>query len=76
MAVVTVAPALARVARFANLLELTLREQMALEGFETKNVTGRPMRAADFMASVEQLLGRAITPRKRGRKPKGEKGES
>lgn len=72
---VSVAAALERVARFADLLEPTLEELMALEGFETKSVNGRPMGGADFIASVEQRLGRAVTPAKRGRKPKGTKGE-
>ncbi|MBG0811160.1 hypothetical protein IY145_17485 [Methylosinus sp. H3A] len=73
---VDVAPALKRVARFADLSELTLQEQMALEGFETKSVNGRPMGAADFISSVERPLGRAVTPGKRGRKSKGAKGEN
>ncbi|WP_166144118.1 hypothetical protein [Methylosinus sp. RM1] len=63
-------------ARFADLSELTLQELMAFEGFETKSVNGRPMGAADFIASVEQPLGRAVTPGKRGGKPKGTKGEN
>lgn len=67
---VSVAPALARVGRFADLLELTLEEQMLLEGFETKSANGRPMGTPDFIASVERALGRAVTPGKRGRKPK------
>ncbi len=64
------APALARLRRFADLLQMTLEEQMLLEGFETKSANGRPMGTPDFIASVERALGRAVTPGKRGRKPK------
>lgn len=69
-ALVRVAPVLARVGRFADLLELTLEEQMPLEGFETKSGNGRPMGMPDCIASVERALGRPVTPGKRGRKPK------
>ena len=67
---VTVAPAMDRVARFKDLLELTFEEQMLLEGFETKSANGRPIGTADFIASVERALGRAVTPGRRGPKPK------
>ncbi len=67
---VSVAPALARVGRFAGLLELTLEEQMLLDGFETKSANGRPMGTPDFIAAVERTLGRRVTPAKRGPKPK------
>jgi hypothetical protein len=64
------------VARFAELLELTLEEQMQIEGFETKSANGRPMGTAEFIASVERMLGRAVTPGKRGRQPMGTKGDN
>lgn len=70
-----IVPAPEQVTRFADLLEPTFQELIAFEG-ETTSVSGRPMGAADFTASVEQRLGRAVTPAKRGRKPKGAKGDN
>lgn len=69
---VSVAPALARVGRFADLLELTLEEQMLLEGFETKSANGRPLGAPAFIDSVERAPGRKVTSGKRGPKAKRE----
>ena len=68
-ALVSVAPALERAPRFADLLELSLAEQMALEGFETKSANGRPLGTPDFVTAVERLLGRSLQPERRGRKP-------
>lgn len=67
---VSVAPALERVGRLADLLELTLEEQLLFDGFETKSANGRPTRTPDFIAAVERALGRTVTPAKRGPKPK------
>jgi putative transposase len=66
---VIVAPVLARVGRFADLLEPTLEERMRMEGFETKSANGRPMGTPAFIEAVERALGRKIAPAKRGPKP-------
>ena len=65
---VSVAPILGR-ACFADLMEMSRDEQAALAGFETSHANGRPLGAADFIASVEARLGRRVQPAKRGRKP-------
>ena len=52
-ALVEVGPALERAPRFADLLELSLDEQAALDGFETMSPNGRPLGGADFIAMVE-----------------------
>jgi len=70
-ALVKVAPLLARIDRFADLLadesEADVETFRALRAGE---MTGRPAGAADFIADLERRLGRVLTPRKRGRKPK------
>ena len=70
-ALVEVGPALERAPRFADLLELSLDEQAALDGFETLSPNGRPLGGQDFIAMVETKLGRKVRPAKRGRKPHG-----
>ena len=70
-ALVSVAPALERAPRFADLLDLPLAEQMALEGFETKSANGRPLGPPAFVAAVERMLGRSLAPGKPGPKPGG-----
>ena len=65
----SVAPALERAPRFAELLELSLAEQMALDGFETKSANGRPLGEPGFVAMVEARLGRSLTRGRAGRKP-------
>ena len=70
-ALVEVGPALERAPRFADLLELSLDEQAALDGFETLSPNGRPLGAQDFIAMVEMKLGHTVRPGKRGRKPHG-----
>ena len=67
-ALVGVGPAVERAARFADLLELSLDEQAALDGFEGLSLNGRPLGAEDF-ARVETKLGHSVRPGKRGRKP-------
>ena len=68
-ALVSVAPALQCAPRFADLLDLPLAEQMALEGFETKSANGRPLGPPEFVAMVESKLGRSLQPGRPGRKP-------
>jgi putative transposase len=70
-ALVAVGPALERVPRFADLLDLSRDEQGALDGFETRSPNGRPLGAADFIAAIEAKLGRTVRPGRRGRKPQG-----
>ena len=70
-ALVEVGPALERAPRFADLLDLSLDEQAALDGFETLSPNGRPLGAEAFIAMVETKLGRTVRPGKRGRKPHG-----
>ena len=69
-ALVQVGPALERALRFADLLDLSPAEQAALDRFETRGPNGRPPGGPDFIAAVEQKLGRTVRPGKRGRKPR------
>jgi putative transposase len=68
-ALVEVGPALERAPRFADLLELSLDEQAALDRFETLSPNGRPLGSQDFIAMVEMKLGRKVRLGKWGRKP-------
>jgi hypothetical protein len=72
-ALVQVGPALERAPRFADLLELSLDEQAALDGFDRRSPNGRPLGAPDFIAMVERKLGRNVRPSKRGRKPQSDR---
>ena len=72
---VQVRPVLALAPDFAGLLEMSLNEQMALDGFETRSVNGRPMGDAAFMARAEATLGRSLMPGKRGPKGRGMRGD-
>jgi putative transposase len=67
---VSVRPLLERAPRFADLIEGEADEAgyAALRGAEA---IGRPLGAPDFLAAIARQLGRAVTPRKRGRKPGG-----
>jgi hypothetical protein len=65
--------ALERAPRFADLLQLSLDEQAALDRFESLSPNGRPLGGQDFIAMVETKLGRKVRPGKRGRKPHGER---
>ena len=68
---VQVRPVLALAPDFAGLLDMSLGEQMALDGFETKSLNGRPMGNAAFIARAEVALGRSLMPGKRGPKRRG-----
>ena len=68
---VQVRPVLALAKDFAGLLDMSLGEQMALDGFETKSASGRPMGDAGFIAQAEARLGRSLVPGKRGPKGRG-----
>ena len=67
---VTVAPILSRVKRFADLLatDPTDPDFAALRASES---TGRPLGSAAFVADLERRLGRPIAKRTPGRKPGG-----
>ncbi len=70
-ALVQVAPVLERTgSRFADLLDLSRQEKLALAGFEMKGVIGRPMGSAQFIADLEERMGRTLAPAKRGPKPR------
>lgn len=43
-------------------------EQVASERLRQAETIGRPLGSADFLARIERLTGRTITPQKRGRK--------
>jgi putative transposase len=65
---VTVAPVLARIARFADLI-VDAAEPAAFAALRAAEQTGRPLGTADFTAGLERLLGRHIARRAPGRKP-------
>ena len=66
-ALVRVRPVLDRMPHFEALLQASTDEDFtALRRAES---TGRPLGTADFVAGLEQLLGRPITRRAPGRKP-------
>jgi len=52
-------------------LEQTL-DREAVEQLRRCTLTGRPCGADEFVRNAEDRLGRLLSPRKRGRKPKGE----
>ncbi len=51
---------MARLSRItvANLLELSFDQQAGLDGFVNRSPNGRPLDAADIIATVENKLGR------------------
>jgi len=65
---VAVAPVLDRVDSFAALVEGEA-ESAAFAANRAAETTGRPLGAADCVADLERLLGRAIARRAPGRKP-------
>ena len=48
--------------RFADLLELSLDEQAAFDGFDRTSPNGRPLGAPDFISEAERKLGRQARP--------------
>ena len=69
---VTVAPLLDRVGRFADLCDLASEEADRSAAFATPTANGRPLGDAAFIAAVEARLGRGVKPGKRGPKPRRE----
>jgi putative transposase len=65
---VRVRPVLDRIADFAGLVR-TETEDAAFTALRAAEQTGRPLGTADFVADLEQRLGRPIARRAPGRKP-------
>jgi putative transposase len=65
---VQVAPVLARVERFAELIA-TEPDDPAFAAIRAAETTGRPLATTAFIADLEQRLGRPIARRAPGRKP-------
>ena len=66
-AITTVAPVLSRFGDFAAFLEGQFDDD-ALNAIRRAELIGRPIGSADFIAGLEEQLGRPLAPRKRGRK--------
>ena len=67
---VTVIPARARLARFADLLDAD-EDAAATERLRKGESVGRPIGSEDFLAMLEARTGRRLRPRPRGPKPRG-----
>jgi putative transposase len=65
-----VAPARARLARFADLLDAD-EDVEATERLRKGESVGRPIGSEDFLAMLEARTGRRLRPRPRGPKPRG-----
>lgn len=65
---VSVKPVLERVQSFAKLIGGDV-EESAFASLRASEQTGRPLGNADFIAGLEQLLGRPVARRAPGRKP-------
>jgi putative transposase len=68
-ALVSVQPLRDRVANFADLLD-TDPDDPELNAIRRNELIGRPLGSPDFLETVSRRLNRAVTPSKRGRKPK------
>jgi putative transposase len=66
---VEVAPLLQRHGDFAAFLG-SKEDQQATRALRMAETTGRPVGSGEWVARIEQLTGRALAPRKRGRKPR------
>jgi len=66
---VQVAPMLAMASDWRALLDSALPEEQ-LRTLRNHARTGRPLGGTAFLDRLEQLVGRVVRPRKRGRKPK------
>ncbi len=60
-----------RAPRFADLLD-TGRGRPGLRPAAAERVIGRPLGDDAFLDAISRRLNRVVTPRKRGRKPKGD----
>jgi putative transposase len=70
---VTVAPLLQRVPRFADLIEPGPEEAAQRLQFESGAATGRPLGDEAFLAEIEAKLRRTVRPGRRGPKPRAER---
>jgi putative transposase len=68
-ALVSVQPLRKRVANFADLLDSD-PDDPAFSALRRNELIGRPLGSPDFLDTVSRQLNRAVTPAKRGRKPK------
>ena len=66
---VSVAPLIERVGRGTELIGVE-PEPALLVRLRAVETIGRPLGGDDFVAALERRLGRALRPRKRGRKPR------
>jgi putative transposase len=66
--VVTVAPVLERVGRFATFLAQPFDEDAEYNALRRAETTGRPIGGEDWLKRLEQDHARSLTPRKRGPK--------
>jgi len=57
--------------RFADLLD-TDADDPAFAALRRSELIGRPLGDNEFQGAISRRLGRAVTPGKRGRKPKSE----
>lgn len=67
--VVTAAPALKRVGNFASFLGEPFDEALTYAALRKAESVGRPAGSPEWLADMEQQLGRQLAPQKRG--PKG-----
>ena len=67
---VTVKPVLDRIPYFRELLEASTDDDFT--DLRRAEATGRPLGTEDFVAGLEELLGRPIARRAPGRKPSSE----
>ena len=64
-------PLIDRAPRFADLLD-TGRGRPAFATLRRSELIGRPLGDDAFLDAISRRLNRVVTPRKRGRKPKGD----
>ncbi len=72
-ALVSVAPALDRAPRFADLLQSDCTDEAMWGEIVARSAVGRPVGGADFLAAAETAMGRPLAAQKRGRHIRREK---
>lgn len=70
--VATVAPALTRVGDFATFLGEDFDEAFTYAALRKAETLGRPIGSTEWLADMTAKVGRALTPGKRGPKPRGD----
>ncbi len=68
-ALVSVKPLLDRAPRFADLIEGE-PDDASFTPLRRAELIGRPVGAPDFLETIARRLGRAVTPARRGRRPR------